>query len=83
MKNISRREILRRSAFAAGTIMAMPAYLPAFGASQAAKIEIDRIQYVSNQPDIGFGWPTVGRRADNGELLVSCSGGRQSHVCPF
>jgi sialidase-1 len=28
------------------------------------------------------GWPTVARRA-NGELLVACSGGRETHVCPF
>lgn len=28
------------------------------------------------------GWPTLARRA-NGELLVVCSGGRESHVCPF
>ena len=28
------------------------------------------------------GWPTVCRRA-NGQLLVTCSGGREGHVCPF
>lgn len=28
------------------------------------------------------GWPTLARRG-NGELLVVCSGGRESHVCPF
>ncbi|HUG66309.1 MAG TPA: sialidase family protein [Pirellulaceae bacterium] len=28
------------------------------------------------------GWPTLARRA-NGELLVVCSGGRETHVCPF
>lgn len=28
------------------------------------------------------GWPTLTRRA-NGELLVVCSGGRETHVCPF
>lgn len=83
MKKVTRREMLRRSALAAGAIISIPAYIPVLGASQAAKIEIERIQYVSNQPGIAYGWPTVGRRADNGELLVSCSGGRQGHVCPF
>jgi sialidase-1 len=28
------------------------------------------------------GWPTLARRG-NGELLVACSGGRETHVCPF
>lgn len=28
------------------------------------------------------GWPTLARRA-NGQLLVVCSGGRETHVCPF
>jgi sialidase-1 len=28
------------------------------------------------------GWPTLTRRA-NGELLLVCSGGRETHVCPF
>ena len=28
------------------------------------------------------GWPTIAQRA-SGELLVVCSGGRESHVCPF
>ena len=28
------------------------------------------------------GWPTIGQTA-SGELLVVCSGGRESHVCPF
>ena len=28
------------------------------------------------------GWPTVTRRS-NGDLICVCSGGRESHVCPF
>ena len=28
------------------------------------------------------GWPTLARRK-NGQLLLVCSGGRESHVCPF
>lgn len=83
MKKFARREMLRRSGLALGAFLSVPAYLRSYGASQTAGVEIDRIQYVSNQPDIGYGWPTIGRRTDNGELLVSCSGGRRSHVCPF
>jgi sialidase-1 len=37
---------------------------------------------ISLDHDNYHGWPTVTRRA-NGELLVACSGGRETHVCPF
>ena len=37
---------------------------------------------ISQQPEFYHGWPTVARR-QNGELWVSWSGGRESHVCPF
>lgn len=37
---------------------------------------------ISQQPEFYHGWPTVARRS-NGELWVSWSGGRESHVCPF
>jgi len=36
----------------------------------------------SQQPEFYHGWSTVARRA-NGELWVTWSGGRESHVCPF
>ena len=37
---------------------------------------------ISQLPHRYHGWPTLARRK-NGELLVVCSGGRESHVCPF
>lgn len=37
---------------------------------------------ISKQPEYYHGWPTVARRA-NGELWLTWSGGRESHVCPF
>lgn len=37
---------------------------------------------ISTQPEFYHGWPTVARR-QNGELWVTCSGGREAHVCPF
>jgi len=43
---------------------------------------VDEIRTISLQTDRYHGWPTMIRR-NNGELLVVCSGGRESHVCPF
>jgi len=43
---------------------------------------VHEIRTISVQDDRYQGWPTLARRG-NGELLVVCSGGRDSHVCPF
>lgn len=43
---------------------------------------VDEIKTISLRADRYHGWPTLTRRK-NGELLVVCSGGRESHVCPF
>ncbi|WP_219906771.1 sialidase family protein [Enhygromyxa salina] len=40
------------------------------------------IRTISEQSDRYHGWPTLTRRR-SGELLVVCSGGRQSHAGPF
>jgi photosystem II stability/assembly factor-like uncharacterized protein len=40
------------------------------------------MRVISRRPDLYQGWPTVARRR-NGELLLSYSGGREGHVCPF
>ena len=37
---------------------------------------------ISMQSELYHGWPTLTQRS-NGELLLVCSGGRESHVCPF
>jgi sialidase-1 len=37
---------------------------------------------ISDEVSNYCGWPTLARRG-SGELLVVCSGGRESHVCPF
>ena len=59
-------------------VLAFP--LPAAGASLRAKtLETKTISW---QPDLYHGWPTVVRRR-NGELWLSWSGGRESHICPF
>lgn len=52
----------------------------AHGASPS--VEILETKIISQQPEYYCGWSTVTRRS-NGELWVSWSGGRESHVCPF
>ena len=41
------------------------------------------IETISKYSKAYHGWPTIARRASNGELLVVCSGGRERHVCPY
>jgi sialidase-1 len=57
--------------------------LPARGTIAAAPLaEVLETKVISQNAALYNGWPTVCRRA-NGQLLVTCSGGRESHVCPF
>ena len=51
-------------------------------AAAAPKATIHERTVISRQPTLYHGWPTLARRG-NGQLLVVCSGGRESHVCPF
>lgn len=46
------------------------------------KINVLETKVISHEPQYYHGWPTLARRR-NGDLLVTCSGGRQAHVCPF
>ena len=73
----TRREFLARSS-ATALGLAAPAVLR--GASPSAKIL--EVKTISQQPHYYHGWSTIARRS-NGELWVSWSGGRESHVCPF
>ncbi|RFC49315.1 MAG: BNR repeat-like domain-containing protein [Verrucomicrobia bacterium] len=50
--------------------------------TSAATAEVLEIKTISWQPELYHGWPTLVRRT-NGDLWVSWSGGRESHVCPF
>jgi sialidase-1 len=43
---------------------------------------IHETKVISHQPELYQGWPTVVRRK-SGELLLTYSGGRERHVCPF
>ena len=73
----TRRSFLARSSAVAASFVS-PAILR--GAAPVAEILDTKV--ISWQPSLYHGWPTVARRA-NGELWVSWSGGRESHVCPF
>ncbi|MFC5457800.1 sialidase family protein [Prosthecobacter fluviatilis] len=69
-----------RRHFLATTTSALAFPFIARAASPAAKILETKV--ISQQPEFYHGWSTVVRR-QNGELWLSWSGGRESHVCPF
>ncbi|MBC8326083.1 MAG: exo-alpha-sialidase [Verrucomicrobia subdivision 3 bacterium] len=75
MTTLSRRQMLTTTA-AAG--FGFPFLLRAAG----PKVKVASTRVISLRPDHYHGWPTLARRK-NGELLLVCSGGRESHVCPF
>lgn len=75
---LTRRQALQLTGLsAAATVLGVPRRSVA-GPSAV----IDSTSVISQRPDFYHGWPTLTRRS-NGELLVVCSGGRESHVCPF
>ena len=78
MSEFNRRQMLYGTgAFAAGTILGTSK-----PASAAPAATIHETKVISHLPDLYHGWPTLARRR-NGQLLLVCSGGRESHVCPF
>ena len=68
----------RRTALATGAALLTSSRV--FAA--APDFAVDDTRTISLQADRYHGWPTMIRRK-NGELLIVCSGGRESHVCPF
>lgn len=76
--SMSRRQLLQTGLFT-GTTMAA-GMSPVWAAGPAAKVLQTRV--ISHLPHRYHGWPTLARR-QHGELLLVCSGGRESHVCPF
>ena len=68
------------STFAASIVLSQ--LHAADGAGNAPSFHVGEIKTISLQADRYHGWPTMIRRK-NGELLVVCSGGRETHVCPF
>jgi len=75
---VSRRHFLQTAGtLTAGAFAGTPLHA---GASPAANVIETKV--ISQQPEFYHGWPTVARR-QNGELWVTWSGGRESHICPF
>ena len=74
---MSRRQMVQ-SVVSVATAVALRA--PTTCAAAADHVESTRV--ISMRPYLYHGWPTLARR-HNGELLLVCSGGRESHVCPF
>lgn len=75
---LTRRQMLKTSAAATAAVVLGSARR----ASAAPKAEVIETKVISHQPDLYNGWPTVARRKC-GQLVVTCSGGREAHVCPF
>jgi sialidase-1 len=75
MTTLSRRQMIASCASAG-----LAAPFLSLGAPPKIKITSTRV--ISLRPNHYHGWPTLARRK-NGELLLVCSGGRESHVCPF
>ncbi|MEI6466012.1 MAG: sialidase family protein [Verrucomicrobiota bacterium] len=75
---VSRRRFLEQASQFAAAALVVP------GVARAAppKAKMIETKVISQQPEFYHGWPTVARR-QNGELWVSWSGGRESHVDPF
>ena len=51
-------------------------------AARLRAANVEPIATISMQPEYYHGWPTLVRRK-SGDLLLVCSGGRESHICPF
>ncbi len=76
--SLNRRQFLRNT-----TLITAAAVVGSRLSVQAApKIEVLDTRVISQQPNAYHGWPTVARTR-KGRLLVVCSGGRETHVCPF
>lgn len=78
MTNVSRREML----IGTGSMIAAGVVGPARRAKGAVEATVKDKKVISWQPSLYHGWPTIAR-CKNGTLVVVCSGGRETHVCPF
>lgn len=78
MSTMTRRSMM--SVSAAGALAGVQSTV--FASNSAPEFTVHQIRTISAQSDRYHGWPTLIRRR-NGELLIVCSGGRESHVCPF
>ncbi|MBI3882150.1 MAG: exo-alpha-sialidase [Verrucomicrobia bacterium] len=75
---LSRRRFLQTSALAsAGALLHSRAR-----AEEAPMMKVTETKVISLDPQYYHGWPTLARRK-NGQFVVTYSGGREDHVCPF
>lgn len=74
----TRRQFIVRTSQLTAATLATPWILRA----QTPQVQLLETKVISTQPEYYHGWSTVARR-QNGELWLSWSGGRESHVCPF
>ncbi len=77
---VSRRSFLAGAVATTAVLSSARVHAATPSAVPAATIGEPRV--ISHLKHRYHGWPTIARRA-NGELLLVCSGGRESHVCPF
>lgn len=83
MQTGSRKTISRRGFMKTGGALAAAAVLADTRHAKAAPAgKVLERRVISQRPQYYHGWPTVARRK-NGQLLLSWSGGREGHVCPF
>lgn len=74
----NRRSFISTSIATGVSITSMPQILSAAG----IQIKVHQRKVISLQTQKYHGWPTLTQRK-NGQLLLVCSGGRETHVCPF
>ncbi len=78
----------RQTTFDRRTLLALGAGGLAFGltspatAKEAPRMKVLERRVISHLSHRYHGWPTLAKRK-SGQLLLVCSGGRESHVCPF
>lgn len=72
----------RRTLLVGSSVGAACAFLPRRAAAAAPSAEVLETKVIGPDQRFYSGWPTVCRRA-NGQLVVTYSGGREGHVCPF
>ncbi len=77
------RDRIERRKFLKSTLLGGTAIVVSGRTSWAAvKAEVTERRVISQIPGRYHGWPTLAARV-SGQLLLVCSGGRESHVCPF
>ncbi len=79
---LSRRDFLTRSSGTLAATALGASMLPGSIRAAAPKATIHETKVISWQPEYYHGWSTVFRRA-NGELILTWSGRREGHICPF